>query len=57
MTLLDRFDKYGISRHANVREIRRALAIAQAVDEWPLTLDGPRAQALRRADELLEGGR
>jgi len=33
MTLLERFDKYGIGRHVNAREIRRAIAIAQVVEE------------------------
>lgn len=52
MTLLERFDKYGISRHANVREIRRAIAIAQAVEDCA-SVSMEYSEILQRADELL----
>lgn len=64
MTLLERLrrhvpDDNGVfcvyMTKQDMEKCRRAIAIAQAVEEWPLTLDGPRAKALRRADELLRG--
>ena len=57
MTLLERWDAGEIvGRQINESEIRRAIAIAQAVEEakkdrWPNLV----GRIMRRADELLEG--
>ena len=65
MTLLERWDQYRhIGQTFSTDEIRRAIAIAQAVDEWrpsPPHNDDIRQQVeanaklmlMRRADELL----
>ena len=67
-TLLERWDKnvpQDFSRREFANEIRRALAIAQAYNEWgrledPLIRRDEKNLLLaigRRADELLRGGR
>ena len=74
MTLLERWDRHGIAMSLNeekalkVSEIRRALAIAQAVDELdpPLMYSSKMQEAYflsfldqikRRAEQLMEKGK
>lgn len=64
MTLLERlsgfpppdYEDYWLTAD-EVKQIRRALAIAQAVEEWHQNSDGEGGFLLRRADELLEAKR
>jgi hypothetical protein len=57
MTLLERFSV--VDCREQYDEIRRAIAIAQAVDEaqnWPHGQSEAIVRVLDRADELLKGG-
>jgi len=60
MTLLDRWDKqlYSyLTEGIKQDEIRRALATAQAVEEWIIASGSDGHWIMRRADELLAGKR
>jgi len=59
MTLLERWDSQKRISGVEVdnQEIRRAIAIAQAVEEWQRDGDVTAQFIMRRADELLAKGK